>query len=89
MEFDALVINAGWLICSLTSRHKNDFKHINDMFRLLQYKGYRFPESGNDNFAIPDDSLRTEGELEDEDKIVQGAVFIMIDLIACRNYKSC
>lgn len=67
-----------WVIFNLgsaTSRHKQDFKHINDMYRLLQYKGYRFPESGHDNFTIPDDSLRTEGELEEEDKIVQGAVW--------------
>lgn len=26
------------------SRYKNDLIHIKDMYRLLRYKGYRFPE---------------------------------------------
>ena len=42
------------------------------MWRLLQYKGYRFPERGEGE-TIPEDALRTEVELEEEDKVVQGA----------------
>jgi hypothetical protein len=26
------------------SKHKDDLVHIKDMYRLLKYKGYRFPE---------------------------------------------
>jgi ADP-ribosylation factor-binding protein GGA len=33
-----------WNFIFSTNRHKNDFKHVNDMYRLLEYKGYRFPK---------------------------------------------
>ncbi|KAJ1567737.1 hypothetical protein HK405_004955 [Cladochytrium tenue] len=70
-------------IC-VTSRYKDDFKHITDMYRLLSYKGYRFPGVSGDAAAVLTasemysnrmniQSLKTEEELEDEDKIAQGA----------------
>jgi hypothetical protein len=34
------------------SRYKNDFKHIGDMYRLLIYKGYRFPELSQDAMTV-------------------------------------
>ncbi|KAI9093053.1 VHS domain-containing protein [Phlyctochytrium arcticum] len=59
----------------VTSRYKDDFKHINDMYRLLSYKGYRFPQMARDAGAglNPTESFKTEEELENEDKVAQGA----------------
>ncbi|KAJ3160697.1 hypothetical protein HDU86_000456 [Geranomyces michiganensis] len=59
----------------VTSRYKDDFKHINDMYRLLTYKGYRFPPISQDAAAVlnPSGTFQTEEELEQEDKIAQGA----------------
>ncbi|TPX71443.1 hypothetical protein SpCBS45565_g00998 [Spizellomyces sp. 'palustris'] len=59
----------------VTSRYKDDFKHINDMYRLLSYKGYRFPPLSKDAEAVlnPSHTFKTEEELEQEDKIAQGA----------------
>ncbi|KAJ3285252.1 hypothetical protein HK104_009580 [Borealophlyctis nickersoniae] len=59
----------------VSSRYKEDFKHINDMYRLLQYKGYRFPAMSKEaaNVLAPPQGLKTEEELEAEDKIAQGA----------------
>ncbi|KAI8820394.1 VHS domain-containing protein [Fimicolochytrium jonesii] len=59
----------------VTSRYKEDFKHINDMYRLLSYKGYRFPPLSKDAAAAlnPTNTLRTQEELEQEDKLAQGA----------------
>lgn len=59
----------------VTSRYKEDFKHINDMYRLLSYKGYRFPPLSDEaTLALNQPpSLKTEHELEEEDKVVQGA----------------
>ncbi|TPX53852.1 hypothetical protein PhCBS80983_g06134 [Powellomyces hirtus] len=59
----------------VTSRYKDDFKHINDMYRLLTYKGYRFPPISKDAAAVlnPTQTFQTEEELEEEDKIAQGA----------------
>jgi hypothetical protein len=40
-----LELIAEWnVIYGQESRYKDDFKHINDMYRLLEFKGYRFPE---------------------------------------------
>ncbi|KAI8811026.1 VHS domain-containing protein [Cladochytrium replicatum] len=58
----------------VTSRHKDDFKNINDMYRLLQYKGYRFPKLNPDaTVVLRTEVLKTEEELEQEDKLAQGA----------------
>ncbi|KAJ3168947.1 hypothetical protein HDU88_001274 [Geranomyces variabilis] len=59
----------------VTSRYKDDFRHINDMYRLLTYKGYRFPPISKDAAAVlnPSSTFQTEEELEEEDKIAQGA----------------
>lgn len=56
----------------VTSRHKDDFRHINDMYRLLSFKGYVFPTLSLDPVMNPIESLKTEEELEKEDKIAQG-----------------
>ncbi|TPX32721.1 hypothetical protein SmJEL517_g04196 [Synchytrium microbalum] len=57
------------------SRYKEDFKNINDMYNLLMYKGYRFPQLQQDsaNVMAPKEELKTEEELEEEDKVAQGA----------------
>jgi hypothetical protein len=40
-----LELIAEWnVVYAQQSRYKDDFKHINDMYRLLEFKGYRFPE---------------------------------------------
>ncbi|KAH6562884.1 hypothetical protein BASA62_008885 [Batrachochytrium salamandrivorans] len=60
----------------VNSRYKEDFKHINDMYRLLSYKGYRFPELQEAvilSFNGEGQSLRTEEELEEEDRKAHGA----------------
>ncbi|KAJ3020640.1 hypothetical protein HKX48_000486 [Thoreauomyces humboldtii] len=59
----------------VTSRYKDDFRHINDMFRLLSYKGYRVPPLSKEEAAVLNatQSFQTEDELEEEDKIAQGA----------------
>ncbi|KAJ3043112.1 hypothetical protein HDV00_005726 [Rhizophlyctis rosea] len=59
----------------VSSRYKNDFKHINDMYRLLSYKGYRFPPLSKEAASVltEPEALKTEEELEEEDKIAQGA----------------
>ncbi|KAJ3218968.1 hypothetical protein HDU67_003332 [Dinochytrium kinnereticum] len=61
-------------IC-VSSRYKDDFKHITDMYRLLSYKGYNFPGLSNEAAAVlaPRDTLQTEEELEEQDRIAQGA----------------
>jgi hypothetical protein len=33
------------------SRHKDDLVHIKDMYRLLRFKGYRFPELRDSSVA--------------------------------------
>ncbi|KAI8922909.1 VHS domain-containing protein [Entophlyctis helioformis] len=59
----------------VNSRYKEDFKHINDMYRLLMYKGYRFPELSADavtSFSVDGNGLKTEEELEAEDRKAHG-----------------
>ncbi|CAO3638408.1 unnamed protein product [Cunninghamella echinulata] len=57
------------------SRYKNDLIHIKDMYRLLRYKGYRFPEIKQASLAAltPVETLRSTEEIEEEDRIAQGA----------------
>ncbi|KAI9209029.1 VHS domain-containing protein [Polychytrium aggregatum] len=58
----------------VTSRYKDDFVHINDMYRLLSFKGYRFPAVAPDAAVLnPPEVFKTERELEEEDRIAQGA----------------
>ncbi|KAJ8329891.1 ARF-binding protein [Batrachochytrium dendrobatidis] len=58
----------------VNSRYKEDFKHINDMYRLLMYKGYRFPELREDAVKSfnGNNNLKTEDELEEEDRKAHG-----------------
>ncbi|CAJ0764306.1 7997_t:CDS:2, partial [Entrophospora sp. SA101] len=62
-------------ICT-TSRYKDDLVHINDMYRLLVYKGYIFPEVDNRSASvlIPKETLKSPEELEEEDRVAQAAV---------------
>ncbi|GAA5814510.1 hypothetical protein MFLAVUS_008007 [Mucor flavus] len=57
------------------SRHKDDLVHIKDMYRLLRFKGYRFPELRDSSVAAlaPSDSLKSAHELEEEDRVAQSA----------------
>ena len=59
----------------MNSRYKEDFKHINDMYRLLKYKGYTFPDVRADALMALNtepSGLRTEEQLEEEDRRIQG-----------------
>ncbi|RUP51009.1 hypothetical protein BC936DRAFT_136654 [Jimgerdemannia flammicorona] len=58
-----------------SSRHKEDLVHIKDMYRLLRFKGYRFPELRGDLSAAlqPSDNLKSPEELEEEDRVAQSA----------------
>ncbi|KAI8149427.1 hypothetical protein BJV82DRAFT_588041 [Fennellomyces sp. T-0311] len=57
------------------SRHKDDLVHIKDMYRLLRFKGYRFPELKDSSVAAlaPSQSLKSAEELEEEDRVAQSA----------------
>ncbi|KAJ3412072.1 hypothetical protein HDV05_001296 [Chytridiales sp. JEL 0842] len=59
----------------VTSRYKDDFKNITDMYRLLSYKGYSFPSISKDAAAVMSlpETLKSEDELEEEDRVAQGA----------------
>ncbi|KAI8853552.1 hypothetical protein BC829DRAFT_382317 [Chytridium lagenaria] len=71
-----LGVNQQWnaTIC-VSSRYKDDFRHITDMYRLLSYKGYHFPGLSTEAAAVlaPRETLQTEEELEEQDRIAQGA----------------
>ncbi|TIA79666.1 hypothetical protein E3P98_03167 [Wallemia ichthyophaga] len=57
-----------------TSKHKEDLVHVRDMWRLLGYKGYRFPElSRNAAITVATDNLKSPEELEEEDREAQSA----------------
>ncbi|RKO97236.1 hypothetical protein CXG81DRAFT_16008, partial [Caulochytrium protostelioides] len=62
-------------LCTTESRFREDFRHINDMYRLLSYKGYRFPTLNATATAIlaNKSELKTEEQLEREDQIAHGA----------------
>ncbi|KAG0174155.1 hypothetical protein DFQ28_002617 [Apophysomyces sp. BC1034] len=57
------------------SRHKDDLVHIKDMYRLLRFKGYRFPELRESSVAAlaPSQTLKSAHELEEEDRVAQSA----------------
>ncbi|KAI9483345.1 MAG: hypothetical protein EXX96DRAFT_616332 [Benjaminiella poitrasii] len=57
------------------SKHKDDLVHIKDMYRLLRFKGYRFPELRDASVAAlaPNESLKSVHELEEEDRLAQSA----------------
>ncbi|KAF7732153.1 hypothetical protein EC973_006408 [Apophysomyces ossiformis] len=57
------------------SRHKDDLVHIKDMYRLLRFKGYRFPELRESSIAAlaPSQTLKSVHELEEEDRVAQSA----------------
>ncbi|KAG1535776.1 hypothetical protein G6F51_011346 [Rhizopus arrhizus] len=57
------------------SKHKDDLIHIKDMYRLLRFKGYRFPELKDASVAAlaPSDALKSAHELEEEDRLAQSA----------------
>ncbi|KAF9966055.1 hypothetical protein BGZ70_003417 [Mortierella alpina] len=58
-----------------TSRYKEDLVHIRDMHRLLNFKGYKFPQTKTSAAAVlnPVDSLKSPAELEEEDRVAQAA----------------
>ncbi|KAG0206272.1 hypothetical protein BGX28_002269 [Mortierella sp. GBA30] len=58
-----------------TSRYKEDLVHIRDMHRLLNFKGYRFPQIKKTAAAVlnPVDSLKSPAELAEEDRVAQAA----------------
>lgn len=58
------------------SKYKQDLAHINDMYRLLQYKGYTFPTLKEDAALVmkPAETFKTKDELEAEDREAQAAV---------------
>ncbi|KAJ3076736.1 hypothetical protein HDU98_000616 [Podochytrium sp. JEL0797] len=77
IQFRILELIQQWnsTLC-VTSRYRDDFKNISDMYRLLSYKGYRFPGVSNDSAAVltaPSSMLKSEDELEEEDRVAQGA----------------
>ncbi|CAO3595013.1 unnamed protein product [Absidia cylindrospora] len=57
------------------SRHKDDLIHIKDMYRLLRFKGYKFPDLRDSSVAAlaPSESLKSAQELEEEDRVAQSA----------------
>ncbi|KAI9018435.1 VHS domain-containing protein [Hyaloraphidium curvatum] len=57
------------------SRYRSDLRHINDMYKLLSFKGYRFPGLNAEAAAVLTESqvLKTEQEMEEEDRKAQEA----------------
>ncbi|KAI8081899.1 uncharacterized protein B0P05DRAFT_538528, partial [Gilbertella persicaria] len=57
------------------SRYKEDMTHIKDMYRLLKFKGYQFPELRDSSIAAlaPIETLKSTQELEEEDRIDKSA----------------
>ncbi|PHZ13511.1 VHS-domain-containing protein [Rhizopus microsporus ATCC 52813] len=57
------------------SKYKEDMTHIRDMYRLLKFKGYVFPELRDSSVAAlaPADTLKTVEELEEENRVAQAA----------------
>lgn len=58
-----------------TSRYKLDLGFIRDMRRLLDHKGYIFPELKKEDAAVlnPSDNLKSIEEIQKEEKIAQSA----------------
>ncbi|PWZ01056.1 VHS-domain-containing protein, partial [Testicularia cyperi] len=63
------------LTLCITSKHREDLVHIRDMHRLLNYKGYRFPNIDSRAASVmnSDNNLKSPEELEEEDRAAQGA----------------
>ncbi|OUM65660.1 hypothetical protein PIROE2DRAFT_41487, partial [Piromyces sp. E2] len=63
--------------CTLceNSRHKEDFRNIVEIKRLLRMRGYRFPKLSKEVIAVmnPNSGLKTEEELEEEDQTANAA----------------
>jgi len=63
--------------CTLceNSRHKEDFKNIVEIKKLLKFRGYRFPKLSKEVIAVmnPNSVLKTEEELEEEDQTANAA----------------
>ncbi|EJS42228.1 gga1p [Saccharomyces arboricola H-6] len=61
-------------ICKHAS-YKDDLQYINDMHKLLKYKGYAFPKILSENLSVlrPNDQLRTAKELQEEQEVAQAA----------------
>jgi len=63
--------------CTLceNSRHKEDFKNIVEIKKLLRFRGYRFPKLSKEAIAVmnPNSVLKTEEELEEEDQTANAA----------------
>ncbi|KTW27289.1 hypothetical protein T552_02272 [Pneumocystis carinii B80] len=59
----------------MTSRYKEDLINIRDMYRLLQFKGYMFPEIQHDSASVLNtpDNFRSPEELEQEDRETKSA----------------
>ncbi|CEP15505.1 hypothetical protein [Parasitella parasitica] len=57
------------------SRYKEDMGHIKDMYRLLRFKGYQFPELRESSIAAlaPTETLKSAHELEEEDRLAKSA----------------
>ncbi|GAN07414.1 VHS domain-containing protein [Mucor ambiguus] len=57
------------------SRYKEDMGHIKDMYRLLKFKGYQFPELRDSSIAAlaPTETLKSAHELEEEDRLAKSA----------------
>lgn len=57
------------------ANYKDDLQYINDMHKLLKYKGYTFPKVGSEDLAVlrPNDQLRTASELQEEQEKAQAA----------------
>ncbi|KAL9546131.1 hypothetical protein MBANPS3_006812 [Mucor bainieri] len=57
------------------SRYKEDMGHIKDMYRLLKFKGYQFPELRDSSIAAlaPTETLKSAHELEEEDRVAKSA----------------
>ncbi|QSL66819.1 hypothetical protein MERGE_001206 [Pneumocystis wakefieldiae] len=76
MQTRILQIIAEWnqTLC-LTSRYKEDLMNIRDMYRLLQFKGYMFPDIQYDSASVLNtpDNFRSAEELEKEDRETKSA----------------
>ncbi|GAA5799569.1 hypothetical protein HPULCUR_004985 [Helicostylum pulchrum] len=61
------------------SRYKQDMQHIRDMYKLLKFKGYQFPELRDSSVAAlaPTETLKSALELEEEDRIAKAAVSLI------------
>lgn len=76
VQFRILELLEQWkqTLCT-TSRYKDDMGYVRDMHRLLHYKGYDFPQinEGAASVLNPNDSLKSAGEMEEEDKAAHAA----------------